>query len=105
MRPPNLKSCGHIGQRKARILEVEHAAKDTAVAPAIRQIVREARRPIYTQWELALVNAGCNPDCATEAVMMIAALISGYSIRSLWTAELQALDSTLVRLIDCLAQD
>ena len=81
------------------------AAKDATVAPAIRQIVGEARRPIYTQWESALTNAGWDSARATEAVTMTAALISGYAIRSLWAEDQKAVDKALVRLFNSLAQD
>lgn len=81
------------------------AAKDATVAPAIRQIVGEARRPIYTQWESALVAAGWEPVRATEAVTMTAALISGYAIRSLWAEDHSAVDKALIRLFNSLAQD
>lgn len=81
------------------------AAKDATVAPAIRQIVGEARRPIYTQWETALATAGWEPVRATEAVTMTAALISGYAIRSLWAEDQKAVDRALVHLFNSLAQD
>jgi AcrR family transcriptional regulator len=81
------------------------AAKDATVAPAIRQIVGEARRPIYAQWALALCAAGWQPERATEAVTMTAALVSGYAIRLLWTDERQALDKALARLFICLLQE
>lgn len=80
------------------------AAKDATVAPAIRQIVGEARRPIYSQWEASLCKAGWEPERAAEAVLMTAALISGYAIRSLWTADQRALDSMLFRLFERLAK-
>lgn len=81
------------------------AAKDATVAPAIRQIVGEARRPIYTQWESALTNAGWDSARATEAVTMTAALISGYAIRSLWAEDKAAMDKALVRLFNNLIQE
>ncbi len=81
------------------------AAKDATVAPAIRQIVGEARRPIYTQWESALTNAGWDTARATEAVTMTAALISGYAIRSLWAEDKAAMDKALVRLFNNLIQE
>jgi AcrR family transcriptional regulator len=81
------------------------AAKDTTVAPAIRQIVGEARGPIYKQWELALSNAGWEPARAAEAVTMTAALISGYAIRSLWAEDKAALGKALARLFNSLTND
>jgi AcrR family transcriptional regulator len=81
------------------------AAKDATVAPAIRQIVGEARRPIYAQWEATLRKAGWEQAQAAEAVLMTAALISGYAIRSLWTADEQALDGMLGRLFESLMRN
>lgn len=74
------------------------AAKDASVAPAIRQIVARARRPVYQLWEAALIGAGHDPARAREAVTMTAAMISGYAIRSLWTDDQDALDTALDRL-------
>lgn len=78
------------------------AAKDTTVTPAIRGIVGQARRPVYQQWEAALVSVGWEGARAAEAVVMTAALITGYAIRTLWTDDKQALDNALARLFTCL---
>jgi AcrR family transcriptional regulator len=79
------------------------AAKDSSVAPAIRGIVAQSRRPVYQQWEGALTGAGWDASRAAEAVTMIAALISGYAIRSLWTDDKDAVAAALDHLFGLLS--
>jgi AcrR family transcriptional regulator len=78
------------------------AAKDPLVAPAIREIVGKARRPIYAQWSAALVRCGWTEGRASTAVASTAALVSGYAIRSLWTDDAEALDTALATWFDTL---
>jgi AcrR family transcriptional regulator len=80
------------------------AAKDATVAPAIREIVAQARRPVYQQWESALTRAGWDAARAGEVVAMTAALISGYAIRSLWTDDTDALNTVLDHLFGFLTR-
>jgi AcrR family transcriptional regulator len=61
------------------------ASKNHAVAPAIRQMVAEYRRPIYARWTQRLVDMGWNQARAGNVVTMAAALVSGMAIRTLWT--------------------
>lgn len=71
------------------------AAKDMSLAPAIRDIVGKARQPIYMRWIGALIASGMGKDQAEKAVIMTAALISGYAVRTLWTEANEALDAAL----------
>ncbi len=73
------------------------AAKDATIAPEIRQIVAEARQPIYALWTQALARCGWSEDCARHTVIELAALISGFAIRSLWAEDRAALDAALAR--------
>ncbi len=81
------------------------AAKDMAVAPAIRDLVGQARRPIYRLWAERLMSAGWSDARASDAVAMIAAMISGFAIRTLWADDKAALDRVLSRLIDALTEN
>jgi AcrR family transcriptional regulator len=78
------------------------AAKDPVVAPAIRDIVGKARRPIYEQWTAAFVRCGWPDSRASVAVTSTAALVSGYAIRTLWNDDAYALDIALSTWFDCL---
>jgi AcrR family transcriptional regulator len=72
------------------------AAKDAMIAPAIRGIVGNARRPIYDLWVSALIRCGWESDRARLTVTATAALVSGYAIRTLWTDDGAALEKTLI---------
>jgi AcrR family transcriptional regulator len=72
------------------------AAKDAAVAPAIREIVGNARRPIYDLWAAALTRCGWDQARAASTVTATAALISGYAIRTLWADEGVGLENALM---------
>jgi hypothetical protein len=72
-----------------------HAAKDTSLASAIREIAARARRPIYEKWAVTLEEAGWDAERSTQAVTMTAALISGYAARTLWTDDGDALDKAI----------
>jgi AcrR family transcriptional regulator len=60
------------------------AAKDASVAPEIRAIVAQARKPVYDLWAQALARCGWDITRAQHAVTSTAALISGFAIRTLW---------------------
>jgi AcrR family transcriptional regulator len=81
------------------------AAKDASVSPAIRQLVGQARRPVYDSWINALTAQGWHNDRAADGVRSTAALISGFAIRSLWTEDGDTLHGTLERWFDFLLQN
>jgi AcrR family transcriptional regulator len=60
------------------------AAKDASVAPEIRAIVADARKPVYDLWAQALARCGWEEARTRHAVTSTAALISGFAIRTLW---------------------
>jgi AcrR family transcriptional regulator len=71
------------------------AAKDASVAPEIRAIVADARKPIYDLWTQALLRCGWDLARARHAVTSTAALISGFAIRTLWNDDATELDRAL----------
>lgn len=71
------------------------AAKDATVAPEIRAIVAEARKPIYDLWAQALAKCGWDTTRSRHAVTSTAALISGFAIRTLWTDDAAIQDMIL----------
>ena len=71
------------------------AAKDASIAPEIRAIVAEARKPVYDLWTQALARCGWSKDRAEHAVTSTAALISGFAIRTLWNEDAKELDRAL----------
>jgi AcrR family transcriptional regulator len=71
------------------------AAKDASVAPEIRAIVAEARKPVYDLWTQALTRCGWSKERAEHAVTTTAALISGFAIRTLWIDDSKELDRAL----------
>lgn len=79
------------------------AAKDSAVAPAIRDIVAQARAPIYALWSSALTRCGWDDERARKAVTQTAALISGFAIRSLWADDHAEIDAAIDRWVRFLA--
>lgn len=68
------------------------AAKDASMAPEIRAIVAEARKPVYDLWTQSLARCGWTKDRAHNAVTSTAALISGFAIRTLWNDDAGELD-------------
>lgn len=76
------------------------AAKDMSMAPAIRASVSSKRGPVFESWAQCLVNCGWTVDRATKVVKMLASIISGYAIRTLWTDDGDALDQALNELIE-----
>lgn len=73
------------------------ASKDPTVAPAIRQIVRHARAPVYTAWAGRLAEFGWEPAEAEELVVTTAALVSGHAIRTLWADDDTACERAIAR--------
>ncbi len=71
------------------------AAKDASVAPEIRAIVADARKPVYDLWAQALMRCGWDSRRAQHAVTSTAALISGFAIRTLWNDDAGELERTL----------
>jgi AcrR family transcriptional regulator len=71
------------------------AAKDASIAPEIRAIVADARKPIYDLWVQTLMRCGWNLARAQHAVRSTAAIISGFAIRTLWNDDAAELDRTL----------
>jgi AcrR family transcriptional regulator len=63
------------------------ASKNAKLAPRIRKLVAAHRRPIYEQWTRKLRDNGWSEARAGDAVRMTAALVSGFAIRSLWSAD------------------
>jgi len=63
------------------------ASKNAKLAPRIRNLVAAHRRPIYDEWTQKLRANGWSESRAGHAVRMTAALVSGFAIRSLWTAD------------------
>jgi AcrR family transcriptional regulator len=61
------------------------ASKNKRVASAIRRIVADQRRPVYTQWTEKLVALGWPQSRAEAAVRMSGALVTGLAIRTLWS--------------------
>jgi AcrR family transcriptional regulator len=61
------------------------ASKSSNLAPRIRKIVADSRRPIYDRWVAKLVECGWARERSIDAVRGSAALVSGFAIRSLWT--------------------
>ena len=59
-------------------------SKDAELASAIRPLVARYRRPVYERWIEILAQSRWNREQATMIVRMTAALISGFSMRSLW---------------------
>jgi AcrR family transcriptional regulator len=76
------------------------AAKDASLAPEIRAIVADARRPIYSLWEQALVRCGWPLDRSHFAVTTTAAIVSGFAIRTLWNDDANELEPALKQWFD-----
>jgi AcrR family transcriptional regulator len=71
------------------------AAKDASMAPEIRSIVADARKPVYDLWTQALMRCGWTAERANIAVTSTAALISGFAIRTLWVADASEIEGAL----------
>jgi AcrR family transcriptional regulator len=61
------------------------ASKNRTLAPAIRRVVADYRRPIYAAWAARLVALGWSSARAEKSVRMTAALVTGMAIRTLWS--------------------
>jgi len=76
------------------------ASKNPALAPMIRRIAAEYRRPVYDAWQAALAAAGWPAPEAAMIVREAAALVSGSAIRKLWSepdACAQAIEQRWIR--------
>lgn len=73
------------------------ASKDPGLAPAIREIVRRARAPVYAAWASRLADCGWASDEAEELVVTTAAIVSGHAIRTLWADDDAACERAIER--------
>ncbi|WP_164523350.1 TetR/AcrR family transcriptional regulator [Sphingomonas koreensis] len=81
------------------------ASKNVEVAEAIGPIVAKDRRPVFKLWAERLTSLGWHAEHAEEAVRSIAALASGYAIRTLWTDDDAAARRTIDRWIRLLLDE
>ena len=79
-------------------------SKDAELATAIRPLVARYRRPVYERWIEILAQSRWDRDQATTIVRMTAALISGFSMRSLWEDVDTYLDTVLAQWRDVVEQ-
>ena len=77
-------------------------AKDASISPAIREIVKRSRQPVYDAWADRLIACGGSGAWSREVVRMTSALISGHAIRTLWADDGESLDDALKRWLDAL---
>lgn len=81
------------------------ALKNPDVGPAIKPNVARSRGPVFRLWSDELIAIGWDRPRAEEAVRSIAAIVSGYSIRKLWTDDGGAVEGTLARWFDTLERE
>lgn len=73
------------------------SSREKALKMHVTEAVAHYRRPVYEHWQTLLVDAGMAEDDARELVVMTAALIAGYAMRSLWQDVSGQLEGAIAR--------
>lgn len=79
------------------------ASKNNNMAGDIRKITSSYRATVYAQWNHALVNFGWAERDAEEIVRLVASMVAGFGIRSMWDDIDVWLDDAVVRIENIIA--